>query len=425
MELDIQTLREERAKVKAEADRLLVTAEKEKRGMTAEENHKHNELYAEFDKFCDQIDLLEKKEQSKRADEVLNKSYRKTAPDRFTPESRLAPGDAVRSWFSRKNTYGMTHDELENMARCGIDPHSNTFKLGIRNTTKASGGTGLVQWTEFTSKFDEALKWYGKTRNLVTVLKTETGQNLPYPTVDDTANVATIVSEAGAVSAVDMSTNYVTLGSYKLNSGEVPLSLELIRDSSVPIEDLVVRSIYTRFARAFEKYIVSGTGSSQPNGLLARASSASVVLGGTAASPSITVAKIFDLLDSIDLAYQDAPGFGFLMHPTVLTMIRKLTDSTGQPIYQTDFRSGAPGTLLGFPVYQSAYMNATGSAVNVPMILAGDYSHYVWREIGEIEVHRLDQVRMLNGLVSYVAFMRADGNLLNTNAVKYIANPAS
>jgi hypothetical protein len=43
----------------------------------------------------------------------------------------------------------------------------------------------------------------------------------------------------------------------------------------------------------------------------------------------------------------------------------------------------------------------------------------------EVTFYRLDQIRILDGKIVFMAFARADGRLLNTSAVKYLKNPAS
>jgi HK97 family phage major capsid protein len=65
------------------------------------------------------------------------------------------------------------------------------------------------------------------------------------------------------------------------------------------------------------------------------------------------------------------------------------------------------------------------SGANARIAVFGDFSKYLWRNVMGVQIYRLDQLRIRNGQISFLAFARADGNLIQPNAVKYLAAPAS
>jgi HK97 family phage major capsid protein len=241
--------------------------------------------------------------------------------------------------------------------------------------------------------------------------------------MDDTANKAAILGEAAEVTAADPSVTSVTLKGFKYESKEVILSLELLQDSSVDLENYISRAIAERFGRGWAEHVSVGAGTTEPFGIVTRASNSSIVATGTPANPTLTGDMLIDLAESLDDAYKSGPGLGFMMHPVTMAKIRKLKDNNGQYLWQPSLQAGIPGTFLGHPVYRNQNMATSGA--NARIIVFGDFSKYLWRNVMGVQIYRLDQLRIRNGQISFIAFARADGNLIQPNAVKYLAAPAS
>ena len=62
---------------------------------------------------------------------------------------------------------------------------------------------------------------------------------LPYPVADDTGNTATIVGETSTVNELDVTANQVVLEAYKLTSGLIKASVELMQDSAFDLDGYV------------------------------------------------------------------------------------------------------------------------------------------------------------------------------------------
>jgi HK97 family phage major capsid protein len=106
-------------------------------------------------------------------------------------------------------------------------------------------------------------------------------------------------------------------------------------------------------------------------------------------------------------------------------MVKKLKDTQGRPLFQPGLANKEPDTINGYP-YQINQSMAV-MAANAKSIAFGQLSKYFIRNVAQIEVLRLTERYADFGQVGFLAFSRADGNLLDagTNPVKYYANSAT
>lgn len=426
--MDSTELKNERAKLLVEARKIVDKAEAEgNRSLNAEENQQWERMMGDVEVLSGKISTLEKREATAAAENEVNKSYRKTSPvaqaQSFSRSREGNRSEAMRSWFMRAANTGATSEQIDNAIACGIDLNSRFMNINLKSEQRALAN-GTLNIPDFGQEFDRALKAYGGAKNLVKNMQTTNGVSFNVPTVDDTSNMAVIVSEAGAIATnADPTFSSVSIGAYKYSTKAIQVSLELLQDSIIPLESLLTDLLAERLGRAINNHITVGTGSSQPYGLTARAGNSSVVVGGTVASPTFTIDLIYDLLASVDPAYRNAPGFGFMMNDAVKWRFSKIKDSTGQYLLQPSVVAGQPDRLAGYPIYVNQDMPAF--AANAKIVLAGDYSRYLWREVSAVQFYRLDELYAIDGQVAFMALYRADGNLVNTNAVKYLAAPAS
>lgn len=421
-------LKEARAKLVHDARKLIDLADNEKRDLSAEESEHVDKFFHEADKLEAKIDTLEKREAVEAAEARLKATERKTRPTFSKLEDEPNYADALRTWFSRGlRGSRITGADLDNAARCGLDVSSNEIELNppkiSRRAMAKTNTAGVVGWTDFYAGFYEEMKAYGPVLNLISYRDSDNAQSLPIPVMDDTANEGAILVEAAETNAADVSVSSVTLNGFKYESKEVILSLELLQDSSVDLEAYVARAIAERFGRVYAKHVTIGTGSGQPFGIVTRSTNSTIVAGGTAAAPTLSGDDLIDLAESLDDAYKSGPGVGYMMNPATMTKVRKLKDSNGQYLWQPSLQAGVPGTFYGFPVYRNQNMVTSGA--NARIAVFGDFSKYLWRNVMGVQIFRLDQLRIRNGQISFLAFARADGNLIQPNSVKYLAAAAS
>jgi HK97 family phage major capsid protein len=100
-----------------------------------------------------------------------------------------------------------------------------------------------------------------------------------------------------------------------------------------------------------------------------------------------------------------------------------LKDTAGNYVFAPALNADAQDLLLGYPVYENPAMANTGTA-NKSVIFGHLPSYYV-RQVGGIKLDRSDDFAFANGLVTFRATIRVDGNLPQTSHVKYFIGAAS
>jgi HK97 family phage major capsid protein len=106
-------------------------------------------------------------------------------------------------------------------------------------------------------------------------------------------------------------------------------------------------------------------------------------------------------------------------------VIRKLVDTTGQPIWQPSNIAGNPDTLLGYPIYTTPFLSAVGTAAGTP-IGFGNWSEAITiRDVGTIRVERSDEFAFSTDLVSYRAILRTDSRIMDQRAANVALAPTT
>jgi HK97 family phage major capsid protein len=279
----------------------------------------------------------------------------------------------------------------------------------------------------FRDKLIDRMKAFGGIANVVETITTSTGNPLPWPTVDDTANVGEIVAEGGTfASGADLVFGTASLGAYKYMAGgasNTPLrvSVELLQDAAFDVQGLVSRKLGERIARIQSTHLVTGNGSGQPKG---------IVHGLTPVQPAAntgwTYADLVTFIHSVDPAYRERGRWAF--NDTTLGAIRKLVDLDGRPLLQpagTASAAGSPGgeTLLGYPVtIDQAFVDLDIDDSTDLCGVFGDLSEgYVMRRVKDITLIVNPWTRAANGQVEFTAWARMDGNQQNISAYSVLS----
>jgi len=306
------------------------------------------------------------------------------------------------------------------------DDDQAQFKARFRPVAAGSEGTNSAGGYTVAPLFEAdlliALKAYGGMRQAARVITTVTGASLPWPTMDDTGAAATLLAENTTVgSGTDLAFGQSSLGAYTYISGAMPISLELLQDSVFDFDSLIRKAMVRRFAFGQNGHFTTGTGVSQPQGVVTAAASGIVAANGnTVTLPGLDT--LFDLYHSVDPAYR-ANG-SWMMGGPVLAPIRKLKDTQGHPLWAPSLEVGVPDTLLGRPLVINQQMPVM--AANAKSILYGDFSNYLIRDtLGmQIAVLRERYADLLQ--VVWMAYQRTDGRLISAaSPIKYFQNSAT
>ena len=263
-----------------------------------------------------------------------------------------------------------------------------------------------------------AQKAWDGVRQVARVVGTDTGVDLPWPTMDDTANVATIVGENTAGAAgTDLVFGSKTLKSWTYRSGYLPISIELLQDSAFDFDTLVRDALAVRFGRGQNAHFTTGNGTSQPEGIAVGGALGKT--GTTGQTTSVITDDLIDLEHSVDPAYRQ--GSVFMMHDSSFKVVKKLKDSQNRPLFLPGFESNAVDTILGYPVVIN--QDVASMAANAKSIFFGNFRNYVIRDVMELRITRLNERFAENGQVAWIAFQRTDGRLVSAaSPIKWYAN---
>ena len=291
------------------------------------------------------------------------------------------------------------------------------------STTTTAGGYLIP--TGFSGMLEEFLKAYGGMRQRCRIFPTPDGRSIPWPTVDDTANIGTIIAENSTTTALDVAFGQITLKAFKYSSKYVDVSVELLQDSFFDIDTLLAELLAIRIGRATNADFTVGGYSSGTTGPYGLTECATVgTTGAIGESTSLITDDLYNLEHSVDPAYR--PGSVWMFADSTLKAIKKLKDSSGRMLWQPALSGMAitvPDTIDGFPYQINQDMPAM--AANALSMAFGDFKKYIIRDCRDVTIVRLVELHALLGQVTFLAFSRNDGRILNPNAIKLFKNAAS
>lgn len=403
----IQALRE-RIAARAKETRELVEKNNDKWGAD------HQSAY---DSGMAEIEAL--KEQVKRAEETLKLAAEDKdteaisgAAARKAPDAKTGDRHAeIYSRFLRKGEKAVTAEEWRDI------------RATMSTTTGSEGGFSVQ--TEVAKRVIEALKAFGGMRSVATVLATEMGNDMSFPTSDGTAEVGELIAQNTTATAADPTFGTISLVVYKFSSKIVAIPFELLQDSQIDVASFVENRLTQRIGRITNQMFTTGTGTAQPRGVIVGAGTGKT--GTTGQTLTVIVDDLIDLVHSVDPAYRAAPGVGFMMNDASLKVIRKLKDSQNRPVFLPGYEGlgGSMGdSLLGYKV--TVNQDVAVMAANAKSIAFGDFSQYYIRDVMAPTLFRFeDSAYAKLGQVGFLMWHRAGGNLLDAGAVKLYVNSAT
>lgn len=271
---------------------------------------------------------------------------------------------------------------------------------------------------------------FGGLASVVETITTGDGRVLPWPTIDDTANVGEIVAENGTfVSGADLVFGSADLGAYSYAAGgaggqALRMSYELAQDTAFDLPGMVANKLGDRIARIQAQHIVTGTGVNQPLGI-----TTGLVPVEPAAGTAITYADLLKFVHSVDPAYRGRARWAF--NDQSLAYFRGILDANGRPLLKdaSDGVNTSPGgeTLLGYPVtIDQAFPNMDLDNDDVSWGVFGDLAEgYVIRRIRQIELLVNPYSRMNFRQIEYSAWARMDATQQNVNAYRTLSGFAA
>jgi HK97 family phage major capsid protein len=357
-----------------------------------------------------------------------------------TPRITGYPGLATRT---------ISYDGAE--SRAALD--ANALSTNPNSAGVAAGSTGydagyLVP-QGFWHNLQIALKAYGGLLPYIQLLQTDSGQPMPWPTVDPTAVVARYITESnqtgfgGDGNGTDYQFGQGMLNAWTLISGVILASLQLINDSAFDVDGFVNDRIGESIGRKVAAEIHTGTGSNAFLGvetaLNTRGAQSGPAMGGvyksgtstkwaaTAGGNAFTItggtsgqAKLangligFDdvlgMISTVDPAYRNSGRCLFVANDLTLAMLRQITDAYGHPLWSPAVAVGQPDTLYGFPVIVDQNTSAVSTNASTSGgLLFGDFkTALVGRQVNGASMMRLTERYADYLQVGYLGYCRMD-----------------
>lgn len=388
--------------------------EAETAGWSGELEASYDAAEAEYDKLDGQVARAEKHAERAAANSKVDRTGVVRPADDISDEAEESARVYSEAFqlFVRNGMADLSGDQRTAL-RAGFTELSGKEIRAAGGVGTGAGGGYLVP-TGFRETIIEKQKAYGAVQAVATVIDTESGNPLPWATNDDTGNVGALLAENTAASEQDFTFGTAQLGAYKYTSKLGRESIEFLQD--VPwmnVEQFLGRKLGERLGRIHNQHFTTGTGSSQPQGIVTGATS-----GVTAAAvAAITADELIDLQHSVDPAYRNERA-KFMLSDTALKGLRKLKYSgSGEYIFQPGVAAGVPSMLAGagYVINQDMAVPATA----VKSVLFGDFeAGYVIRRVMNLELLRLAERYAEYGQVGFIAFDRMDGLVQDANAYK-------
>lgn len=301
----------------------------------------------------------------------------------------------------------------------------------IRNTMSTTTGSegGFTVDSQVANTVLDALKSFGGMRAVSTIVATSGVGAMSFPTSNGTAEVGEIIAENQTATDADVTFGTIALPVYKYSSKVVSVPFELLQDSSVDIEAFVRNRLVERIGRITNQHFTTGTGSSQPNGIVTAATVGVTAANSDSQVTAVKYDSLVDLQHSVDPAYRALGRARWMFNDSTLKALRKIKDGSSRPIfvpgYDQGSPQGSPDTLLGAPIVIN--QDVPNMAASARSILFGDFSFYYVRDVMAVEMFRFtDSAFTKKGQVGFLAWMRSGGNLIDVGgAVKVFVNAAS
>lgn len=380
----------------------------------------------------EQIDAIE-------GSEALDKELREVkrpgapAPGSFDPENRANPMAAAQTHARELAASDNYKTEFTSFLRSGrVSPLLEEMRtytaMGI------TGGDSGAQFVPvgFSNVLESKLKAVGGIRPVAQVLSTQTGNTINYPTQDDTANNGSWLAEQAPANQTNGTTGNIVITSNLGSSDQVLVSVQLVQDSFFDIDSLVATNLGLRLGRLTNLAYTKGSGSGQPKGLITSlvADGTRTVLATGANSTnnpgmnevnSIGSDDLDSLISAIDPAYRGAAQFQ--ANQATWDVLRKVKDGFGRSLWSAGLAENVPDTIRGYKFSYNQAMDVIAPSAN--SVVFGDFTKYVVRDVLGFTLVRYNELYMPNKQIGFEAYLRTDGQCIQTAAFSMLQHRLS
>lgn len=392
----IKALKEERAKLVADARALLDAAANEKRDLTDEEEARYDEMFAAAEKKGKAVEREERqRELDRQAASVTaqaDEARRKEADPKGIDELRMAG-------FQRWLRSGMA----------GLQSGEGAAEFRAYQADSDTEGGFLATPQQFVAELLKEVDDAVFVRQYARTFQLNAAESLGVPTLDADPDDADWTVELGTGDEDDA----MRFGKRELKphplAKRTKLSRKLLRVGALPVEALVRERLAYKFGVTTEKAYLTGNGQNQPLGIFT-ASSDGISTDRDVSTDNTATAITFDGLR--EAKYFQKPQYWsrsrWLFHRTAIKQLSKIKDGEGQYIWEPSVSSDVGDRLLEMPVDVSEYCpNTFTTGLYVGALC--DWSHYWIADAMTMEMQRLDELYAEKNQVGFIGRLETDG----------------
>ena len=432
---EIQALRRKNQETWAKNDALLKKAAAENRALTADEKTAWDKTEKEYDTRRLEIEEAERDHEREQRHEARRKELEKLDvrragrdgdPDPAQAQDRKAQERALRAFITQSpsqwdeetrsliaKNQAVVPAEARQMGHGFALPGRRNYVFGTEAEKRAlTAAANATVAEDFMRELDAAMKDYSGMASAARVVNTDTGADMPFPTMDDTGNIGALLAEGSAAADnADPTLAAVTLQAFLYTSKIVRVPNQLLQDSAFSVDSYLPTALGVRLGRILNNHATLGTGSSQPRGIVTAILADTTELKAASAT-AIAFGDIVNLYHAVDPAYRQGNKVGFMMHDDILKVVEKIVDSGGRPIFRPANDSiGSVATIYNRPIVINQDMDST-VAEDKESIVFGDFNHYIIRRALNPVLMRLAERYAEYFQTGFVMFDRWDGDLV-------------
>jgi HK97 family phage major capsid protein len=292
------------------------------------------------------------------------------------------------------------------------------FGYEARGTaTLVAGTAGVGGNTVPTSFYDTLMESLAEFSTVIaanaTVLNTAGGEAIQIPTAT-AFPTASLVSENTQIGTQDATFGQKTLNAYKY-AFVMKASSELLNDTGINLVEFLGRQGGAALGSACGAAAITGTGSSQPQGIIAASGGLGTTASGTGSVAAGFVGNdLVNAVHGITRPYRD--GSVWIMNDSTVKTLRKLKDLNGQYVWQGALAAGEPDTILGYPVFTDPAM-PTAQTNGVKGLVFGNINKAVMvRFAGPVRVEASTDFAFDYDLMTWRFIVRFDSEVIDTAA---------
>ncbi len=406
----IQAMADERARLITESRTVLDGAATENRSMSAEETASYDAMVADVDSLDERIvQRLDAEERAAKADE------HRARFDKLGIRPSVTPGDESEVETEVDKTDAFFRGQLPDRSmEFSSKLVSDAEYRAVQVVGTPSAGGNLVP-TDF---WAQLVRIQVANSNILAMgpkfIDTTGGNPLAVPTVGPTYGAAVAVAENASAAAASDTFGQATLGAFKFEVF-VQLSHELIEDSGIDVIGFVADDAGRKLVNKYGAKLVTGAGTTEPQGLFTAASAAVTGSGAT----TVSADNLIDLQHAVLPQYRR--NGAWVMNDSTLAAVRKLKDSNGRYLLDISTVPNQPDTILGHPVFQDP--NVSALLTGQKTIAFGDPQGYIVRRVNGVRFERSDDFAFDKDLVTFRAIVRLDAQLIDTASWKVLVQP--